>query len=465
MTTYSESILAAYHGETDTVIHINEITRETTGQKLGSSLVCMDCGAQVQARIERNNPKRKQSRSRHFAHVSSSASCNHQGETYLHRRAKEVIKDAMCMSVPALVCSAGIPDSGQYFSNTEALVLFKPKQGAGRQPSAIEVIQKRTNMVFRDVILEYNTSEHSFIPDCYAITTDGQKMYIEIYVTHAVEEEKRDLLAKQGVSTLEIDLSDPIYRQIEDPEWEKRLKYAVIEQVKQKEWLFHSESPHAISRLRQFYLNQINRNNGNLIDRAHREALIYKANGIRVDRYLNRINESLTQAARSLDHTLCVSVNELLAEGIEDSDSLNRESRQLYDSQRKILYNQLVDIERHMVYKYLSDLKNGQKNVFGDFTTNQLRAFRTYILERFALLTDNGRDVEYMYGAISVVLFERDSPSHVKDSGVHPQETNQEVTVVKHADPNQVAEHQRDTYEKQTSDLLKSYGINADMSW
>lgn len=62
-----------------------------------------------------------------------------------------------------------------------------------------------TEVVVEEIYLE--KPEGGIIPDI-TIVTEGKKIYIEIYVTHRVDDFKKFMLLKNGVSTLEIDLSD-----------------------------------------------------------------------------------------------------------------------------------------------------------------------------------------------------------------------------------------------------------------
>lgn len=481
MANYNISILTAYHGETDRVIHINDIDKHTTGQKLGPSLVCMDCGAQVQARIERNNMYRKRAHSRHFAHVSSHKACIHQGETYLHRKAKDIIKDAMCMMVPPLAYATNLPRADRYYTDEDAMRLFYYHiyyQDVSVHFDIIHTVQRGAQMMFSDVVLEYHTDKHTFIPDCYATTTDGRKVYIEIYVTHAVDEEKRMMLSEKGISTIEIDLSDPMYRQIDQSDWVERIKQTIIEQMSQKKWLFHADASHAVTQLKQLYLSRIHTNNKVIIDLAHEEALTINSQYDNVNQHLNILHALTTDAQKSLNYETYLQIQSLLDAGVKDMTCVNTQLRNTYHSCRQTYKEQLMDIEYNIIQSCLIRIKNGDKSVWASYTTKQLQYFQNYTLNRFQ--PSSGKldvnDSEHLYESLIIEIYKRKKPlcpSYISEDTpkqtIHKAEEHTPEMPVYNTtealDPNVDAAYQRAMSRKQTSDVFKSYGVDSDLSW
>lgn len=145
----------------------------------------------------------------HFAH-SSDADCISAGETALHRLAKSILQEGKALQLPELI------------------VLGETCQAARK--------------VLLDNV-EEETWEGNFRPDLRATMrgTEGGRefirtLFIEIHVTHAVDQEKLTKIAEQGHSAVEIDLSK-VNRDLNYQELAKLLR-----QEAPRMWLFHRQA-------------------------------------------------------------------------------------------------------------------------------------------------------------------------------------------------------------------------------
>ena len=149
------------------LVHVDEVER---GLKCGC--VCPDCEAPLIARHGAKNIH-------HFAHANG-ASCEGAYETSLHLAAKEVLEEEKHIVLPAVTAK---------LQNNRAPVEFAP---ALDHPIDSIELEKKLGTT---------------IPDATAIVA-GNKLAIEIKVTHGVDDEKLSRIRQERVSTLEIDLSD-----------------------------------------------------------------------------------------------------------------------------------------------------------------------------------------------------------------------------------------------------------------
>ena len=134
----------------------------------GCNCVCPGCNEKL---IAKNDGKVRQ---HHFSHISNKE-CITGYQTVIHLLAKDII---------------------------EELKIF-PMALHGKYLSACEVYK------------EVNLEKYGFIPDVFGFTpiTDGPNIIgkipivIEIFVTHKVDEEKKNKIVKAGMLAIEIDLS------------------------------------------------------------------------------------------------------------------------------------------------------------------------------------------------------------------------------------------------------------------
>lgn len=149
---------------------ITHISKVESG--LACGCICPACGDKLIARkgtVARH----------HFAHYSKET-CEYGIETALHLAAKEVIASAKEMVIPKVILS--FPQ--------------------GRRSA--ELIYKSMKIKIDRVELEKRFD--NIIPDI-AVYSGKQKFFVEIFVTHAIDEKKLKKIRDMDVSTIEIDLS------------------------------------------------------------------------------------------------------------------------------------------------------------------------------------------------------------------------------------------------------------------
>lgn len=103
----------------------------------------------------------------HFAHFSG-AECEGYVETVLHLLAKEIIAEEKCIMLP------------RYHTLPSKLIQFE----------TVEVEERHDNK--------------SIQPDIVGVTKDGLRLQIEIFVTHRVDEIKKEKIVSGGYNCLEI---------------------------------------------------------------------------------------------------------------------------------------------------------------------------------------------------------------------------------------------------------------------
>ena len=133
---------------------------------------CPACGEHLVA-------KKGQKMTHHFAHKAGT-NCAFGYQTSLHLLAKDILANARRMVIPELY--------------------LRPDKPWLRD----HLISPAREILIDEVDVEQNHG--SIIPDV-AVYAGGKKFFVEIYVTHAVDEEKLSKLKQAGISTIEIDLS------------------------------------------------------------------------------------------------------------------------------------------------------------------------------------------------------------------------------------------------------------------
>lgn len=189
-----EEIQLLYGLKDGELFHIDQVE---SGEKCGCC--CPACSGTLIAR------KGEQKR-HHFAHKAE-GNCHHACETTLHLLAKKLLSEAKTFTIPKVLLQ---------FPCQEPLEI----SGAMEIPV---------------VAVELEQRYHPIIPDVVVTTTGNQKLMIEIFVTHAVDEEKLEKIKRIGISVTEIDLS--AYR--ESAITEKSLKNILLKESEEKYWIFN----------------------------------------------------------------------------------------------------------------------------------------------------------------------------------------------------------------------------------
>lgn len=194
MTTHSKLIYALKDG------NIVSIADVPSGKKCGC--VCPACGDELIAR-------KGEKRMHHFAHRSNE-DCEYGYESSLHLAAKDILSRSEKMVIPPVYVE--FPQSG------------KPK----------ELISKERKIPIDDVELEKRFDD--IIPDI-VVDSGDEHFFIEIYVTHPIDDEKLKKLKEKNISTIEIDLSK-IKRDISVEE----LSDILLKSSDRKSWKYNAVS-------------------------------------------------------------------------------------------------------------------------------------------------------------------------------------------------------------------------------
>jgi competence protein CoiA len=176
---------------------------EDVARGMACECYCPDCKESVVAR-------QGEIRGWHFAHASGSE-CIGSGETALHLAAKQIIINEKGIMVP------------------EVSVAVEHKLPDGRLGLGT-VTRPEMWIDFLKVDTEINFGE--IRPDVVAYLNDGL-MFIEIAVTHYIDEQKAAAINNLSVPTLEIDLSELINTRLD---WES-LKALLIDALYNKIWI------------------------------------------------------------------------------------------------------------------------------------------------------------------------------------------------------------------------------------
>lgn len=146
---------------------------------LACNCICPSCKSQLIAR-------KGEVREHHFAHYKNN-SCATGYQTSLHLLAKELISEKRMIKIPAVYCNKlclweNEPEG--YFIDEQ---IYKDE----KLLTNVEVsLEEKENGIIPDVIIQYG----------------NYKLYVEIFVTHKVDSEKKKIVKQQDLSMMEIDL-------------------------------------------------------------------------------------------------------------------------------------------------------------------------------------------------------------------------------------------------------------------
>ena len=180
------------------LVGINEALRG-----LACNCTCVVCGDSVMAR---KGPVREH----HFAHYSNKESCSIQRESLLHLYAKEVIRDALGLQLPAM--------PGVF--------------PASEDPSSWWDFDR----------VDEEVPQAGFQPDLVAHLKDGSQLFVEVAVTSFIGEEKLERIKATGIKAVEIDLSQLFNSKLSIPSEEVRTQ--ILKHVLNKTWI-HPEDHQA----------------------------------------------------------------------------------------------------------------------------------------------------------------------------------------------------------------------------
>lgn len=190
---------------------------------LACACECPGCGARLVARNQGRY------RVAHFAHYQA-PECPHGLQTALHLAAKELFLTHRQLHLPG--AAGQLPYSPvfwrQFAFNAHAYEHVLHAHGLG-QPT-YELPSRYVTIL--DARLEQRSG--NIVPDL-VLTTEAGPLFVEIAVTHFVDEAKLAKLAALGVSTLEIDLSAHA-RDLAG----SALTQAVLHEISNKRWVYNA---------------------------------------------------------------------------------------------------------------------------------------------------------------------------------------------------------------------------------
>ncbi len=200
------SIKLPYGLKDGVLVHIQDIQE----RGLACNCICSACGAMLVAR--KGNKK-----NHHFAHYKS-PECKHAVQTALHLAAKEIIAQEQKFTIPEF---SKVTNEEEFFEDIDIYLDL---------PNKVQLISEKTYDV-HNVYLEKKVSD--FVPDI--ILEIGQrKLLVEIAVTHFIDENKYKKIVAEGISVIEIDLSE-----FKDDFELEMLKDLVVTGVKYKRWIYN----------------------------------------------------------------------------------------------------------------------------------------------------------------------------------------------------------------------------------
>lgn len=186
----SELLKLPYGLKNGKIIHISEISESQRGLKC--ECVCPVCHEPLQARIGTK-------RTKHFAHNSN---CPTATETALHMMAKDIILNNRQILLPHVKFAYKIIKPSIYFKYNRA---------------------------------EAEVAMKGIKPDL--MISDGKNtLYIEIVVTHDVDEDKYEKIKTMNISVLKIDLEEYYYTYLQEGTY-KHLENQIVHQKDNKQWV------------------------------------------------------------------------------------------------------------------------------------------------------------------------------------------------------------------------------------
>ena len=156
--------LMAYAIQNGKVVHI-----DTVEKGLSCNCFCPSCNARMVAR-------KGKYRVHHFAHYNAKP-CETGFQTAVHLKAKDILAE---------MSSITLPSHKFIWSGKEWHI---PPMTVG----------------IADVVLEQKVD--TIVPDVIITTNKGQRIFVEVYVTHKVDDEKEKKIKELDIPTIEIDLS------------------------------------------------------------------------------------------------------------------------------------------------------------------------------------------------------------------------------------------------------------------
>lgn len=178
------------------LVHVDEVQRG-----LACKCICPECGAKLVAR-------KGEKKQHHFAHASG-ADCGGARMTALHMLAQKIIQEEKKIRTPYY---------DEYIKNKSKIIEFisvelEPHysiQGINRRPDCVGKVQKDDKII---------------------------GLWIEIRVTHKVDDEKQNDIKKLDVNCMEIDLSELLHTDYT----KETISAALFTEIKNKKWIHYPQ--------------------------------------------------------------------------------------------------------------------------------------------------------------------------------------------------------------------------------
>ena len=228
------------------LVHIDQI-KEKDLHGLACDCVCPHCKAPLQARISKDGKRQA-----YFAHSSEGCSFQKAYETAIHLFAKKIILQNRKLLFPAILKNEDeIP---QIFELKEQYggLLSEPYTA-----SSAVVIKPEKYVEFDFVEVECCVGDVK--PDLI-VYSGNNKCFVEIAVTHFIDEDKLEKLKKLNYPVIEIDLSDLQNANLELSDWE----HEIIDNPKNRKWIHYPLLAKAIERAVYNYKSEMIDNTTNV---------------------------------------------------------------------------------------------------------------------------------------------------------------------------------------------------------
>lgn len=188
--------LLKYGLRDDQPTHISEVP---SGLKCNCK--CPQCGSPL---VARKGSKREH----HFAHHGPTA-CNYATETALHLVAKKALEKSSAIRLPAVQVT--------FYSHQSTLEIAPEK-------------------IYQIDSIRSEKRIGNIVPDLIA-TIQNRELLIEIFVTHRVDDKKRNKIIRLGISVIEIDLS----KAPRDLEFDS-ISELVVNGLDNKRWIYNARA-------------------------------------------------------------------------------------------------------------------------------------------------------------------------------------------------------------------------------
>lgn len=167
----------------------------------------------------------------HFAHANGSE-CKGAYETALHIMAKEIIATEKSLMLPKYLLFNGkkFQQNPYYYEDDE---VYECDYEEDEKVEAHKVH-------FKDIEIEERNDLSTLQPDCVGITDDGQRIHIEIVVTHGIDDAKFTKIKKHSINCIEIKIPHNFLLE------RQKLADYIINSTDGKRWINNPSTDNAI---------------------------------------------------------------------------------------------------------------------------------------------------------------------------------------------------------------------------